>query len=91
MGTGAIEDRKCDHGNPMPILGVSVAVTQLGFTFVPDEAKVTKWSRQIADALRCNRLTGGEASKLSGGFYVCFVYVHVSLYCVCVRAVLLLR
>ena len=66
MGTSAIENRKCDHGNPMAILGVSVCVTQFGFTFIPDEAKVTKWSRQIAEALRTNRLTGGEASKLSG-------------------------
>jgi hypothetical protein len=66
MGTSAIENRKCDHGNPMAILGVSVCVTQFGFTFVPDEAKVTKWSRQIAEALRTSRLTGGEASKLSG-------------------------
>ena len=66
MGTEAIEDRKCDHGNPLTVLGVSVSVKQEGFTFVPDEAKILKWACQIKDALRCNRLTGGEASKMSG-------------------------
>ena len=66
LGSDAIADRKLEHGNPLTVLGVSTEVTAAGVTFIPDAAKVAKWTADMEAALAENRLCAGEASKLAG-------------------------
>ena len=66
LGEDAIADRKTEAGNPIVLLGVEVAITKHGMKSVPSEDKIQRWSDKIEEALLNNRLTSGEASKLSG-------------------------
>ena len=66
LGSSAIADRKLEHGNPLVVLGIAVNLADEGISFRPEPVKVQKWLTQVTEALRANRLTGGEASKLAG-------------------------
>ena len=72
LGQTAIADRKLECGNPLTVLGVSVALMQDGICFKPEPAKIAKWTRQIESALASDRLCAGEASKLACVRFVLF-------------------
>ena len=69
LGEDAIAKKKLLHGNPLPILGISVEANLAGMTFMPEAEKIAKWRAQIARALDEKWLSGGEASKLAGGSF----------------------
>ena len=66
LGQTAISPSKLADGNPLVILGVNVHLGAEGATFWPSGDKVEKWLARINEALWCNQLSAGDASKLSG-------------------------
>lgn len=66
LGKSAIADRKLECGNPLTILGISVALKAEGICFRPEPVKVRKWLAQIQGALKSNWLGGATASQLAG-------------------------
>ena len=56
LGEDAISQRKLEHGNPLVVLGVAVAVSPSGLTMQPDAAKCQKWSEAIKSALETGTL-----------------------------------
>ena len=66
LGPTAIAERKLQHNNPLPVLGVNVGVEKAGVIFQPEAEKIAKWIVQIEQALESKKLTGGEASTLAG-------------------------
>ena len=68
MGPDAIAERKTEHGNPLPLLGLTVRLTLWNFECQPAPIKCEKWGKAILDALASRRLLPGEASKFAGRF-----------------------
>ena len=66
LGLSSVADRKLECGNPLVVLGVECALGNRGVTFWPSADKVQKWIGTMVRILADMRMTGGEASKLSG-------------------------
>ena len=66
LGETSIAREKLQHGNPLPVLGVSVEMNLGGISFIPEPEKLEKYRQQIMEAIRTMRLSGGEAAKLAG-------------------------
>ena len=66
LGEVTIAADKLECGSSLTVLGAKTTVRLTGVTSAPDQKKREKWIRRIEEALRVNRLTSGEASKLSG-------------------------
>jgi hypothetical protein len=66
LGPTAIAERKLECGNPLVVLGISVAVAFPRIELTLPDDKVAKWSGQIREALASMRLGSGQASKLAG-------------------------
>ena len=66
LGPSAIAQKKLQHGNPLPVLGIRVGLSYGGITLIPELEKILKYRQQIEDALYSKRLPGGEVSKLAG-------------------------
>ena len=66
LGPSAVANRKLECGNPLVVLGVECSLCSKGATFWPSADKVRKWIATIVRFLADMRMTGGEASKLSG-------------------------
>ena len=81
LGDDAAAARKLETGNPLTILGVQVEANLDGISFVPAPEKLIVRRASIESALRCDRLSGGEAAKLAGN--ACFSLFRV---CVCMYA-----
>ena len=66
LGPSAISDKKLDSGMPLDVLGLTLSVSKQGITAWPTPDKIVKWITRIVEALRLDRLTAGDASKLAG-------------------------
>ena len=66
LGETAISQRKLEHGNPLTVLGIDIAIAEEGVTLCPSRDKSTKWAAGMQKALRLQSMSAGEASKLAG-------------------------
>ena len=60
LGDDAVANKKVQHGNPLPVLGILVSTNAAGITFVPEPEKLQKYKQQIQEALRTKTLPGAR-------------------------------
>ena len=68
LGPSSIADRKCEHGLPLVILGLSVNCDARGLTLFPARDKVEKWTRQIQTALQVRTARRSQRRARRGCF-----------------------
>lgn len=74
LGPSAVADGKLLFGNPLGVLGLSVAIDERGLVCWPLPEKRARWRAEIAAALQEGALERGRASKLAGRF--CWAASH---------------
>ena len=66
LGLKSIADDKQSCSNPLPLLGLTVSVSEGEMAVWPDSAKADKWLSDIDGALESGRLCRHDAAKLAG-------------------------
>ena len=66
LGPDSVSDDKTACGSTLCVLGVDITISNKGFRCRPSRDKAERWRNMIVEALECDKLRPGDASKLAG-------------------------